>query len=102
MQLPLPPTLQVGPEGHAICALSGGVDSSVAATLVHKVLGDRLHCVFVDNGLLRLKVGSMGGWGYCARVLAPRPLPISSIHLSTVLASLCAANVLLCTARVHL
>ncbi|KXZ44305.1 hypothetical protein GPECTOR_69g398 [Gonium pectorale] len=43
----------VGPEDHAICALSGGVDSTVAATLVHKVLGDRLHCVFVDNGLLR-------------------------------------------------
>lgn len=38
-----------------ICALSGGVDSTVAATLVHKVLGDRLHCVFVDNGLLRYK-----------------------------------------------
>lgn len=45
----------VGPEGVAICALSGGVDSAVAATLVHKVLGSRLHCVFVDNGLLRLK-----------------------------------------------
>lgn len=44
---------QVGPDDHAICALSGGVDSTVAATLVHKVLGDRLHCVFVDNGLLR-------------------------------------------------
>ncbi len=39
-----------------ICALSGGVDSTVAATLVHKVVGDRLHCVFVDNGLLRYKV----------------------------------------------
>ena len=39
-----------------ICALSGGVDSTVAATLVHQVLGDRLHCVFVDNGLLRYKV----------------------------------------------
>jgi GMP synthase (glutamine-hydrolysing) len=38
---------------HAICALSGGVDSCVAAVLLHKVLGDRLHCVFVDNGLLR-------------------------------------------------
>lgn len=47
---------QVGPEEHVICALSGGVDSTVAATLVHKVLGDRLHCVFVDNGLLRYKV----------------------------------------------
>lgn len=38
-----------------ICALSGGVDSCVAATLVHKALGKRLHCVFVDNGLLRYK-----------------------------------------------
>lgn len=38
-----------------ICALSGGVDSTVAATLVHKAIGDRLHCVFVDNGLLRFK-----------------------------------------------
>ena len=36
-----------------ICALSGGVDSSVAATLVHKVAGKRLRCVFVDNGVLR-------------------------------------------------
>lgn len=45
----------VGPTAHAICALSGGVDSAVAATLVHKALGDRLHCVFVDNGLLRYK-----------------------------------------------
>ncbi len=48
--------MQVGPDAHAICALSGGVDSAVAAILVHKVLGDRLHCVFVDNGLLRLHV----------------------------------------------
>jgi GMP synthase (glutamine-hydrolysing) len=38
-----------------ICALSGGVDSTVAATLVHNAIGDRLHCVFVDNGLLRFK-----------------------------------------------
>lgn len=37
----------------AICGLSGGVDSSVAALLVHKAIGDRLTCVFVDNGLLR-------------------------------------------------
>lgn len=43
----------VGPDDHVICALSGGVDSTVAATLVHKAIGDRLHCIFVDNGLLR-------------------------------------------------
>ncbi len=40
-------------DGIAICALSGGVDSTVAATLVHRAIGDRLHCVFVNNGLLR-------------------------------------------------
>ncbi|OVA14029.1 GMP synthase [Macleaya cordata] len=45
----------VGPDDHVICALSGGVDSTVAATLVHKAIGDRLHCCFVDNGLLRYK-----------------------------------------------
>jgi GMP synthase (glutamine-hydrolysing) len=44
----------VGPKSKVLCALSGGVDSSVAATLVHKAIGDRLRCVFVDNGLLRL------------------------------------------------
>jgi GMP synthase (glutamine-hydrolysing) len=36
-----------------ICALSGGVDSSVVAVLLHKAIGDRLHCIFVNNGLLR-------------------------------------------------
>ncbi|HEX8793424.1 MAG TPA: glutamine-hydrolyzing GMP synthase [Polyangiaceae bacterium] len=39
---------------HVICGLSGGVDSSVAAVLCHRALGDRLTCIFVDNGLLRL------------------------------------------------
>jgi GMP synthase (glutamine-hydrolysing) len=43
---------QVG-SGHAICALSGGVDSAVAAVLVHRAIGDRLRCIFVDNGVLR-------------------------------------------------
>lgn len=43
----------VGDEGKVLCALSGGVDSAVAATLVHKAIGDRLTCVFVDHGLLR-------------------------------------------------
>ena len=44
---------QVGEEGQVICGLSGGVDSSVAAMLVERAIGDRLHCIFVDNGLLR-------------------------------------------------
>ena len=40
-------------DGNALCALSGGVDSAVAALLVHRAIGDRLTCVFVDTGLLR-------------------------------------------------
>jgi GMP synthase (glutamine-hydrolysing) len=43
--------------GHILCALSGGVDSAVAATLVHRAVGDQLTCVFVDNGLLRRDEG---------------------------------------------
>jgi GMP synthase (glutamine-hydrolysing) len=41
------------PSGRVICGLSGGVDSAVAAALVHRAIGDRLTCVFVDHGLLR-------------------------------------------------
>ena len=41
-------------EGRVVCGLSGGVDSTVAAMLVHRAIGDRLTCIFVDNGLLRL------------------------------------------------
>lgn len=44
---------RVGPENRIILGLSGGVDSSVAAVLLHKAIGDRLHCIFVNNGLLR-------------------------------------------------
>ncbi|MCT2043239.1 glutamine-hydrolyzing GMP synthase [Pseudoclavibacter alba] len=44
---------QIGPDAKVLCALSGGVDSAVAAALVHRAVGDRLTCVFVDHGLLR-------------------------------------------------
>jgi GMP synthase (glutamine-hydrolysing) len=44
---------QVGSDERVICGLSGGVDSSVAAVLCHQALGDRLVCIFVDNGVLR-------------------------------------------------
>ncbi|MCC7062318.1 MAG: glutamine-hydrolyzing GMP synthase [Planctomycetes bacterium] len=43
----------VGEDGEVVMGLSGGVDSSVAAVLIHRAIGTRLHCVFVDNGLLR-------------------------------------------------
>ena len=48
---------QIG-DGRAICGLSGGVDSSVAALLVHRAIGDRLTCVFVDHGLMRKNEGA--------------------------------------------
>lgn len=45
---------QVGKE-HVVCGLSGGVDSSVVAALLHRAIGPQLHCIFVDNGLLRYR-----------------------------------------------
>jgi GMP synthase (glutamine-hydrolysing) len=44
---------QVG-DGRVVCGLSGGVDSTVAAALIHRAIGDRLTCIFVDNGVMRL------------------------------------------------
>jgi GMP synthase (glutamine-hydrolysing) len=44
---------RVGPDERVICGLSGGVDSSVTAALLHRAIGDQLICIFVDNGLLR-------------------------------------------------
>lgn len=51
--------------GHVICGLSGGVDSSVTAALIHKAIGDQLTCVFVDTGLLRKKERELVETTFC-------------------------------------
>jgi GMP synthase (glutamine-hydrolysing) len=50
---------RVGPHGHVIGAVSGGVDSSVAAVLLNKAIGKRFHAIMVDNGCLRMNEGEM-------------------------------------------
>ena len=75
---------ETGSDGKVICALSGGVDSAVAAALVHRAVGDRLTCIYVDHGLMRKKESELlratfeqqprdePGDGRCARAV-PRP-----------------------------
>jgi len=48
---------QIGEDEHVVCGLSGGIDSTVVALLLHKAIGKRLTCIFVDNGLLRMNEG---------------------------------------------
>jgi GMP synthase (glutamine-hydrolysing) len=58
-------------EGRAICGLSGGVDSATAALLVHRAIGDRLTCVFVDHGLLRKDEGEQVAAAFRDRLGVP-------------------------------
>ncbi|MGI6318884.1 MAG: glutamine-hydrolyzing GMP synthase [Firmicutes bacterium] len=65
---------KAGPDARAVCGLSGGIDSSVAAVLVHRALGERLTCIFVDHGLLRKgekeQVLSLFSGGFKMKIIA--------------------------------
>jgi GMP synthase (glutamine-hydrolysing) len=71
---------QVG-DGHAICGLSGGVDSSVAAMLVSAAIGDRLTCIFVDNGLLRKNEAAEVVHLFQKEVTAKDGRPLRLVHV---------------------
>src|SRR5438034_9326325 len=58
----------VGRTARAICGVSGGVDSGVAAALVHRAMGERLTCIFVDHGLVRLNERERGERAFRARL----------------------------------
>lgn len=68
----------IGPNDHVLCGFSGGVDSMVAATLVHRAIGDRLRCVFIDNSWLRYKEGER----VMATFEAKLHLPVTCINTS--------------------
>ena len=70
---------QVG-DGRVVCGLSGGVDSTVAALLVHRAIGDRLTCIFVDNGLLRLDEAAQVRDRFTRKL----PLPLDCVDASDV------------------
>ena len=59
------------PGAGVVCGLSGGVDSTVAALLVHRAVGDRLTCIFVDNGLLRLNEAAQVEERFSSRMSLP-------------------------------
>jgi GMP synthase (glutamine-hydrolysing) len=65
-------------DGRVVCGLSGGVDSTVVAVLVHRAVGDRLTCIFVDNGLLRLNESEQ----VQARFIDKLHLPVAAVDAS--------------------
>ena len=69
---------QVGEDGHVVCGLSGGVDSSVAVTLLQRAVGDRLTCIFVDHGLLRQGEAAPGGRDASSRRMGMRLTAVNS------------------------
>jgi GMP synthase (glutamine-hydrolysing) len=71
---------QVG-SGRVICGLSGGVDSSVAATLVHKAIGSQLDCIFVDHGLMRQDEAEQVLESYAGLGLSVRHVDASELFL---------------------